>query len=380
MPVNSKISTPPFRRLTRNDFVFKIDKGGIPMTSKIGIKLADGTFFPILDENASSEHVIELTTVRENQGSVQINLFKKSEESEPEYIGSLIVEEISDGAAGEPTISLKIKLDEEKNLSAEAVDEGSGSKQSLKVSLKTLNEDTFDVPDFDLSSMGGSVGEDLNGEDIIIPESETDYSVFEETEKTEEIKEKKKFPLWVIILLIILCIGALVFAILLLTKKIPFMDKNKLASSNTVAESTETVKKTDMNSTTSVPPKEDTSEKAAAEAKRKAEEEAAAAEAKRKAEEEAAAMEAKRKAEESAAAEAKRQAEKEAQEAAKKQKTPTVNADGSVRYKIKWGDTLWDLSESFYKTPWLYKKIANHNKIKNPNLIISGTYIDIPPK
>lgn len=139
-------------------------------------------------------------------------------------------------------------------------------------------------------------------------------------------------------------------------------------------------KKTDMNSTTSVPPKEDTSEKAAAEAKRKAEEEAAAAEAKRKAEEEAAAMEAKRKAEESAAAEAKRQAEKEAQEAAKKQKTPTVNADGSVRYKIKWGDTLWDLSESFYKTPWLYKKIANHNKIKNPNLIISGTYIDIPPK
>ncbi|WP_029409738.1 LysM peptidoglycan-binding domain-containing protein [Treponema pedis] len=350
------------------------------MTSKIGIKLADGTFFPILDENASSEHVIELTTVRENQGSVQINLFKKSEESEPEYIGSLIVEEISDGAAGEPTISLKIKLDEEKNLSAEAVDEGSGSKQSLKVSLKTLNEDTFDVPDFDLSSMGGSVGEDLNGEDIIIPESETDYSVFEETEKTEEIKEKKKFPLWVIILLIILCIGALVFAILLLTKKIPFMDKNKLASSNTVAESTETVKKTDMNSTTSVPPKEDTSEKVAAEAKRKAEEEAAAAEAKRKAEEEEAAMEAKRKAEESAAAEAKRQAEKEAQEAAKKQKTPKVNADGSVRYKIKWGDTLWDLSESFYKTPWLYKKIANHNKIKNPNLIISGTYIDIPPK
>ena len=95
------------------------------MISKIGIKLADGTFFPILDENASSEHTLELTTVREHQESVQINLFKKTEDNEPEYIGSLIVEEIADGAAGEPTINLKIKLDEEKNLSAEAVDEGS---------------------------------------------------------------------------------------------------------------------------------------------------------------------------------------------------------------------------------------------------------------
>jgi nucleoid-associated protein YgaU len=51
-----------------------------------------------------------------------------------------------------------------------------------------------------------------------------------------------------------------------------------------------------------------------------------------------------------------------------------------THYKIKWGDTLWDISESYYKNPWLYPTIAKHNKIKNPNLIISGTYIDIPAK
>lgn len=51
-----------------------------------------------------------------------------------------------------------------------------------------------------------------------------------------------------------------------------------------------------------------------------------------------------------------------------------------VTYKIKWGDTLWDLADSYYNNPWLYKKIASANAIKNPDQIISGTYIVIPPK
>lgn len=52
----------------------------------------------------------------------------------------------------------------------------------------------------------------------------------------------------------------------------------------------------------------------------------------------------------------------------------------TVRYKIKWGDTLWDLADSYYNNPWLYKKIATANGIKNPDYIVSGTYISIPPK
>lgn len=49
-----------------------------------------------------------------------------------------------------------------------------------------------------------------------------------------------------------------------------------------------------------------------------------------------------------------------------------------ITYKIKWGDTLWDISETYYKNPWRYKYIARFNKIKNPDYIISGTYITIP--
>ncbi len=54
-------------------------------------------------------------------------------------------------------------------------------------------------------------------------------------------------------------------------------------------------------------------------------------------------------------------------------KTPEV-----IRYKIKWGDTLWDISNAYYKNPWRYKYLANYNGIKNPDYIISGTWLLIP--
>ena len=369
------------------------------MASKIGIKLADGTFFPILDEDALSEQSLELTTVRENQESVQINLFKQVDETEPEYIGSLIVEDVSTGAAGDPTINLKIKLDEEKNLSAEAVDEGSGSHQSLKVSLKNLDEASLEGLDFDFASFDDSLTSDdglINTDDFMMPdESSSMEEMYQEESSSnsqlyvqnEEKSEKKKTPLWLIIIIIILCITALVFAILLLTKKMPFADKDKIASAPEKVEQVQEPKK-DVNATTSNAPQENAEEKAAAEAKRKAEEEErqkAAAEAQKKAEEEA-----KQKAEEEAKQKAEAEAKKKAEEEAKQkadakkkadaQKKSNVNSKGVVKYKVKWGDTLWDLSETYYKTPWLYKKIADYNKIKNPNLIIAGTYIDIPPK
>jgi len=49
-----------------------------------------------------------------------------------------------------------------------------------------------------------------------------------------------------------------------------------------------------------------------------------------------------------------------------------------VKYRIRWGDTLWDIADAYYKNPWRYPKIAKYNKIKNPDLIISGTDILIP--
>ncbi len=64
----------------------------------------------------------------------------------------------------------------------------------------------------------------------------------------------------------------------------------------------------------------------------------------------------------------------------KSYKVPRTIPKEGVRYKIRWGDTLWDISEAFYRNPWLYPRIARFNKIRNPDLIISGTYLRVPPK
>jgi hypothetical protein len=59
---------------------------------------------------------------------------------------------------------------------------------------------------------------------------------------------------------------------------------------------------------------------------------------------------------------------------------PAVIPREGVNYRIRWGDTLWDISAAFYRDPWPYPRIARHNNIRNPNLIISGRTIRIPPK
>ena len=57
---------------------------------------------------------------------------------------------------------------------------------------------------------------------------------------------------------------------------------------------------------------------------------------------------------------------------------PEPEKKADVKYRIRWGDTLWDIADAYYKNPWRYPKIAKYNKIKNPDLIISGTDILIP--
>lgn len=51
-----------------------------------------------------------------------------------------------------------------------------------------------------------------------------------------------------------------------------------------------------------------------------------------------------------------------------------------MTYRIKRGDTLWDISSTYYRNPWLYPVIARANGIKNPDLIIAGARIFIPER
>jgi hypothetical protein len=59
---------------------------------------------------------------------------------------------------------------------------------------------------------------------------------------------------------------------------------------------------------------------------------------------------------------------------------PTTPREPGVWYRLRWGDTLWDLSNAYYRNPWQYMKIfrANPGVIEHPDRIIATTWIYIP--
>lgn len=344
------------------------------MAAKIGIKLADGTFFPIMDDDFSASETLELTTVRDNQRSVQINLFKKEDDaSDPLYIGSLIVEDIQEKAAGDPTIELQLALDEDKNLSAEAVDKDSGSRQALKVSLETFADQAFDDLDFDLSSETADADIDLSASNTNIDDDfgtqhEFSASTFYTDEDEEEQHPRRGIPVWLLVILILLGIAALVLGILLLTKKNLAEEEHPMAiqpDTTTVipSEKSPTQESVDPVPAPSLPAEEPVTEPPAPQPTGSA------------------------PIEQSVPSQPVQEEQPVKQETPVQQTKPaikepaaSVSAQKAIRYKLRWGDTLWDLSETYYRNPWLYTKIATHNKLKNPDLIISGTYIEIPPQ
>lgn len=363
----------------------------------IGIKLADGTFYPILSDAVRFQN-IELTTVRDNQETVQIDLFQKGETLE--YIGSLIVEDIAQKKAGESTISLKLEVDENENLKAEAADLDSGAGQTLKVSLAAVTPNDegndFNLNDFELSPQKDF--SEMSSENFI---SETTA----EREAASFGAGEKEFPKWLAAILILLGIAVLVLAVLLLGRS---CSNKKPASGDDVA----SIKVPAPETTSKVPePANDTINVTGSSSEAKTGNESGeSAESDKTGSSEGngsasdvagAASNASNESgssntsatsgtteagatgtTETAGATEKTSSTSAASATGDAKKTAKLqtNPDGSVRYLLKWGDTLWDLAETFYKNPWDYVLIAKYNKIKNPSYIIAGTYINIPMK
>jgi hypothetical protein len=124
----------------------------------IGIKLADGSFYPILDEDSAARKAMVVTTVKDRQPSVRINLYKAADGTASTgmlYIGSLLIEDLPLQARGGPDIRLELSLDEAGELQVEASEKTSGASQSLSVTLGELEAPADDDgPDFDLGAIG----------------------------------------------------------------------------------------------------------------------------------------------------------------------------------------------------------------------------------
>ena len=121
----------------------------------IGIKLADGSFYPVLEDNTPSEKNLELTTAHNNQTKIMVDLYRSANCSmeDAEYVDSLQIENLVAHTNGEPSIKFSISIDEDNQLSAKIIDEETGNESNTTITLvsRTLEErlvtDEYDIND-----------------------------------------------------------------------------------------------------------------------------------------------------------------------------------------------------------------------------------------
>ena len=136
--------------------------------SVIAVQIANGAFVPVLDTTSRKRRRLVVTTVRDNQTSVKVELYRGADASmaDPEYVGSLVIENIEPAAGGLPDVSVLVGIDETGNLNATATDTKSGEYQSLSVNLDQLAGDGgYDIPDFRLSDDELTIGDAFPDDD-----------------------------------------------------------------------------------------------------------------------------------------------------------------------------------------------------------------------
>jgi nucleoid-associated protein YgaU len=299
------------------------------MAGTIGIKIANGDFYPIIEENSPVKRRLVLTTVHDRQSNVQIDLFRSISKSmlDAQYIGSLIVETSSSKPKGEPSIEMVISVDGDGNVNAEAYDLDAGPEKehrALNVSLQDLDSLVIDnPPDFAFNSQSYNYSEKNTVHD-------------------------RKFP-WLILLVATLFVALAIAALWYF-----FLGGSDVFSTAEAAP--------DYSSSQSYSRQEPVPEPPPLPPLPTFEPEPVVIKA--------------------PASPAKPKAVKRVRPPAPvlSYRVPAVIPKNGVVYQIQWGDTLWDISAAFYRNPWLYPHIAKDNKIRNPDLIIAGSNLRIYPK
>lgn len=446
----------------------------------IGIKLADGSFYPVLEDNTPSEKKLELTTAHNNQTKVMVDLYRSATCSmdDAEYVDSLQIENLVARPNGEADIKFTISLDEDNQLSAKIVDSETGNESNTTITLvsRTLEErlvtDEYGINDSNSNKAGavaaGAVAaggllaaaaamrekvkdeteveeepvvenvddgvpfgdetlveetaveesvsnEEISADETIIDETfadealaddtitednsglpDMDFDIPDDTTETEtpempddffntddldnteerqetmkdptfdsvspaagglnfdglydeetergtpaengadEVKKKTKVPVIICIICAIICIIATLLILFIIPSKYNLITKKHAKEAGTTVAIEEPAPEAE-------PVSEPEPEPVVPEAK----------------EDEIIIIE-------------------KAEEVVPAQPPVAEEKPKNITYKIKWGDTLWDIADTYYKNPWKYKYIARYNGIKNPDYIISGTKIVIP--
>ena len=369
----------------------------------IGIKLADGTFYPVLQEGQPAEKTLELTTAHNNQTRVMVDLYrsKTGTMEEAEYVDTLQIDHLNEHDIGDSDISFAVSLDENNELSARIIDTETGatSKTTIELVNRTLEErlgadpsesdyqindtidetaveETFEETAVEEPTIEESIPDEQPFEETALDEQLFDETVTEQpsepakeeidfsfddmpdfedntTEEVpasaglnfdglyddepdfpdpedEEVTKKTRVPVFICVLCAIICIVAVLLILFVIPSKLNILNKDS-GKTETPAEIVEKTPEPVPEPEPVPSAKED----------------------------EIVIIE-------------------QAEEVKPEPPAQPKEEPKEISYKIKWGDTLWDIADTYYKNPWRYTKIARYNGIKNPDYIISGTVILIP--
>jgi hypothetical protein len=312
----------------------------------IGIKVADGAFFPVLTEDTVARKRLVLTTAHDGQTSVQIDFYRTSSKyiHDAAYIGTLLIENIQKKTKGSPSIELTVSLDANGEFSAEAHDFDHPEEKNHHILTVSLSQEA-ELDKFD--------DIDLDREDMLLKEEvSNNYST---NIKTSKLRLSK--PLIIIIAVIVL------FA--LIAFGLWFFVFRSRSTGDTDAELTEIpATETLMEAPPPSPPAGPPVEKVEIPPPRQS-----------------------GVGQEPPVIRAPDVPVRAGAPATRKRppapvssyRAPSVIPAGGILYKLRWGDPLWDVSQAFYRTPWRYRYLANYNGIRNPDRIIAGRTIKIPP-
>ena len=346
------------------------------MASNIGIKIANGEFYSLVEENSLVKKRLVLTTVHDNQPSMQIDLYRSADNtmSDAQYIGSVVVENIKPRAKGDPSIEMVVSSNENGEIIADAIDLDtgvSGEHYILTVSLKSLDETSreMEIPDFELES-----------------NEEPPTGLYNHAEKVRKEK-KRKLLIWPFIILIALLLLGLAAWYIFFSGKV---DRSNW--SNRISQTLQTWQAKAVPE----PARQETAQPEPVRQEPKPTAEPAQQEPVRQepvqtaepVQQEPARQEPVQTTEPALVIRAPETPPAPRTQPASQRPPPPVASynvpatipRGGVNYTIRYGDTLWDISEAFYRDPWHYTRIARYNNIRNPNYIISGRTIRIPPK
>jgi hypothetical protein len=328
-----------------------------PMASTIGIKVANGEFYPIMEENSQVKKRLILTTAHDNQKSIQIDLYNSYAKTMADalYVGSLVVENLRPQPKGEPNIEMILSSNSAGQIAADAVDLDNsinGAPQHLSVSLTDVEEDdreNDEIPDFDLE-----------------PHELPPRGLYDKDPASARRAQKKRFP-WVLLIIagaLLLGIAGFLFFFFngSLSAIFPRLRRPAVVAAPAIptAPASRPAQETPALPRSQTPAPESRSAPASEQPVQ------------------APVISAARQPP-AAVGEAPVDRTRTSPPVASYTVPRTIPREG-ISYRIRWGDTLWDISEAFYRNPWLYQRIARFNSIRNPDFIISGNTIRIPPR